>query len=333
MAVVYYDENGNGRLDLQEGARVAGVEVSVGGRTARAERVTGRAVVAGVPGGMQTVSIRGATLPPYYVAGPPVTVQVPQTVDVLLPVTLPIGSNEANTYMAFGDSITFGDGSSDGSGYRNGLEMDLQGFFGRAFVANQALQGGSSSRGADRIDNSLNFVHPAYTIVLYGTNDWNTRECQAGPPCFTIDSLRGIVRTCRASHSLPVLGTILPVNVGFDARVPPERQEWVAQMNDLIRPMAREEGTVVADLHAAFLREGNLSQLFVDHVHPNDRGYAIISREFFRAISEPAPVPGVTFDAFEPFGLEAPGKPEPAKGPERQPGHRRGGVTGGKPWM
>jgi lysophospholipase L1-like esterase len=51
--------------------------------------------------------------------------------------------------------------------------------------------------------------------------------------------------------------------------------------------MARQEGAALADIHAVFLREGNLRSLFVDHIHPNDRGYEIMAAEFFRAISQP----------------------------------------------
>lgn len=56
-------------------------------------------------------------------------------------------------------------------------------------------------------------------------------------------------------------------------------------MNGLIRPMAREEGAVLVDLEAAFLAQDDLSQLFSDNVHPNDRGYAVMAEAFFEAIS------------------------------------------------
>jgi hypothetical protein len=58
-------------------------------------------------------------------------------------------------------------------------------------------------------------------------------------------------------------------------------------MNELVRPMARQEGALLADLEAAFLREPALPPLFSDHIHPSDRGYEIIAREFFRAITTP----------------------------------------------
>ena len=42
---------------------------------------------------------------------------------------------------------------------------------------------------------NLSLFAPAYTLILYGTNDWV--ECQGAVPCITIDSLRTIVQTVR----------------------------------------------------------------------------------------------------------------------------------------
>src|SRR3954463_4024552 len=63
VATVYYDENGNGVADPGETIRIPDVEVTVGGRSARSEKGTGRAVVTGVPAGAQTVGVRADTLP------------------------------------------------------------------------------------------------------------------------------------------------------------------------------------------------------------------------------------------------------------------------------
>src|SRR5688572_25045594 len=67
--LVYYDENGNGLLDANEQGRLPQVEVTVGGRTARTETLSGRAVVQGVPNGTHAVAINPTTLPPFYTAG------------------------------------------------------------------------------------------------------------------------------------------------------------------------------------------------------------------------------------------------------------------------
>ena len=90
------------------------------------------------------------------------------------------------------------------------------------------------NQGVVRIGSTLRRQDPAYTLILYGTNDWNSNECRGNPdpPCFTVDSLRRIVRSVKGAQSLPILGTITPVNSGYDGRVPEERNVWVADVDE-----------------------------------------------------------------------------------------------------
>jgi len=285
---VFYDENGNGTLDPSEGAVVPLVEISLGGHTGRSVPATGRFTIDGVPEATHPVVVSAASLPAFYgVSGSLPMIQVPQTLDFVVPLTLPIGGNTPNTYMGFGDSITVGlDGSTDRTGYRSQLEALLRAHFARGTVLDQGVDATRSDRGAMRINASLQSTQPAYTLILYGTNDWNDLRCQDDPPCFTVDSLRSIVRSVRSARSLPLLATIIPANPNLN---PPERNDFVAQIDDLIKPMARQEGAVVVDLYGAFMRQGDITRLFSDHVHPNDAGYTIIANEFFKAITQPAP--------------------------------------------
>jgi lysophospholipase L1-like esterase len=290
VAIVFYDENGNGAADPAELVHVPDVELLVGARSARSE-ASGRTVITGVPAGHPSVGVRTQTLPPFFTApagGVPATVPQPAGADVMFPLALPIGTNRPNTYMGFGDSITVGEGSSNETGYRDRLQSRLAQHLGRATVLNQGISGTRSNAGVQRIDQSIRNSRPAYTLILYGTNDWNQNECKTNFPCFTIDSLRQMVRAARFFNSLPLLATIPPCNVGFDDRATPERQDWIARMDDLIRTAAREEGAVLVDLHAAFTRQPSLGALMVDHIHPNDAGYDIIATEFFNAITRPA---------------------------------------------
>jgi lysophospholipase L1-like esterase len=286
---VFYDENGDGVMQAAEVGRVPGVEVEVGGRTAVSEKLTGRAMISGVPAGTQPLSVRTGTLPAFYqAAGSSATVSVPQSggPDATLALTLPIGSNQPFVYMAFGDSITDGDGAvQHEGGYRGLLQAALRAHFGGAAeVVNEAQSGSKSDVGAERIGLSLNRTRPAYTLILYGTNDYTRAECQQAFPCFTIDALRSMVGAAKAARSMPVLATIPPVH---PVQAPPERNAWVARMNDLIKPMAREQGVPLADVHGALMRAPDLASLFADRVHPNDRGYEIIAAEFLAAISKP----------------------------------------------
>lgn len=285
-ALVYYDENANGVLDASEAVRLPQVEVLVGSASARSA-AGGQAVVSGVQAGNQTVAIRTESLPAFYVSSPPVTIQVPQTGgEVRFGVRLPIGDNYANVYMAFGDSITVGDGSSDGNGYRIKLQNLLRGYLGVAQVVNAGQSKGRDSKnGAARIpgQTGLAFHRPSYTLILYGTNDWNDQSCQPFPPadCFTIDNLRTMIQEVKRFDSLPVLATLPPANPAVNDG----RNRWIDPLNELIKGLARSEGALLADLNAAFKARGNLPSLFFDEVHPNDAGYDVIADAFFKAIT------------------------------------------------
>jgi lysophospholipase L1-like esterase len=239
-----------------------------------------------VPSGEQRIAIAPDSLPAYYQAGPPATVSVPSQSQIVLSVTLPIAAHiRPNTYMAFGDSITVGEGSSSGAGYRAQLEARLAAHLGQAQVLNEGVSATRSQAGAQRIGDSLRRTDPAYTLIHYGTNDWNERACRESFPCYTIDSLRSMVRQAKSHGSLPVLATIIPTNTDFNPFVPLERNEWLELINALIREMAGQEGVVVADMWQAFFQRREIGELYFDHVHPNDEGYKIMVDTFFDAIT------------------------------------------------
>lgn len=288
--LVFYDENRNNVLDPDETVRLGDVEVQVAGRTA-ASAATGRVLVEGVPAGAHPVLIQAPSLPPFFVAGAPVTVEVPRASETPIPVALPIGQNRPYNYLVEGDSISQGFGSRDGLGYRAILEARLEVYYGRSVTTFYRGDGGGTSRdGAARIAYDLGRLTPAYTLISWGTNDWN--ECGNPQSCYTVPSLRTIVREVKGTGSLPCVATIPPANVGYDYRAPASRNAWVAEANELIRAMAREEGALLVDVHAAFMAQPNLADLFVDHVHPNPRGHELIATAFFDALTRPRSLSG-----------------------------------------
>jgi lysophospholipase L1-like esterase len=281
--VVFYDENGNGVADATENAAVPDVDVDIAGQTGRSAKITGLTNVPNVPDGTQTVALRSASIPPYYrLAGAAPSVTVPQTASGTVALTLSIGNNRPGRYLAYGDSITEGLGSRDVDGYTGPLQQALQQHFGRGVVEADGLGGTKSDDGTERLGSLLGRVRPAYTLILYGTNDW--KRCLGDVPCYTVDALRTQIGIVKAASSLPILGTIPPCNTHDN---PPERNEWITRMNVAVRAMAAQENVPVADIHAGFMREAgtHLEDLFVDLVHPNDRGYLIIANEFFKAIA------------------------------------------------
>jgi acyl-CoA thioesterase-1 len=314
VGIVFYDEDGSGTLDAGEDVRLPHVVVTLGGRSAESD-AAGEFAAGEVPAGARAVEVRPETLPPGYRAGrlPTLTVPMPDGARVGVPLVLPIGANRPNVYLAFGDSITAGDGSRGGRGYRTTLQSRLRDYWGRADIVNDGVPSTRSDDGAARLGASLAAERPAYALVLYGTNDWNLSICRRSFTCFTIENLRSMIRQSRAAGTIPVVGTIIPANPAFVSRLPAERNAWIDETNALLLPMARAEGAVVADLHGAMVAETpDLPALFSDHVHPNDRGYGLIADAFFRAVTGPVGAPAAAADqeAVEPVPPEAAGSSE-----------------------
>jgi lysophospholipase L1-like esterase len=284
---VFYDENANGIADPSEVVRLPGVSVSIGGKTA-VTSAGGRYTVDDVPSGAQPASALPATLPAYFASGTALSVSVPGTGDLAIPATLTLGARaRPNVYLAFGDSITWGEGSSDLSGYRGYLQSSLRSYWGKAGMYASGSPGTRSDDGEQRAVGVLADYRPAYLLILYGTNDWNDPKCRDWFPCFTIDSLRAIAHHARDAGAKPVLGTIPPVNPDYADKNAAGRNAWVKRMNEAIRAMAKEEQLPVADVYGEFSSQSSLAPLFSDFVHPNDAGYRLIAKAFFAAITGP----------------------------------------------
>jgi acyl-CoA thioesterase-1 len=287
--VVFYDENANGTVDPGEDVRLPHVVLTLGGRSAESD-AEGAFAASAVPAGTRTVEIRAESLPPQFRAGrvPTIAIPLPDGGRVPVPVVLPIGANRPNVYLAFGDSITAGDGSRGARGYRTTLQSSLRDYWGRADVVNDGVESTRSDDGAARIGGSLAAERPAYALILYGTNDWNLSACHRVITCFTVENTRSMIRQAKAAGTIPVVSTIIPVNPAYVSRLPEERNAWVDETNAALVPMARAEGAIVADLNAAMRAETpDLPELFSDHVHPNDRGYSAMADAFFRALTQP----------------------------------------------
>jgi lysophospholipase L1-like esterase len=278
QVTVFYDENANGQLDGNEMVRIPNVTVALGSASSKTQQGTGMALVQGIPYGTQTVTVETNTLPPYWIVKSAATLSIPEQREARIAVTLPV--HEAmvpNQYLAFGDSLTRGEGSSTGEGYPPILEAALRSAMGAAWVTSKGADGTSSSDGRKRLLKHIDFVKPTHTLILYGTNDWNSPQCQSAPAaaCYTIDELRSMTDTVRSRGGLTIHSTLPPVSINTG------RNLWIEQMNGLIKALGHEQGVAVVDAYAAFRSAGNLSSLYDnDDVHLNDAGYELLARVF-----------------------------------------------------
>jgi len=282
----FLDENRNGLLDDFERIRIPGAEISFGAASGKTAILTGEVTI-NILQTAQPLSVNPSSLPAYYRAPETSTVTPPLSGSLNVPIILPLGPGATpGIFLAFGDSITDGQATTgDGQGYTGQLERLLSGHFGAAKVINDGIDSSSSERGDSRIGSSLATVRPAFTLILYGTNDWSDPRC-GQPPCFTISSLRSIVQKVKAAGGFAFVGTLLMMNLGDDFRASPQRNRWIVTQNEAIRQMATEEGVVLVDLHAAFERSPLAwSDLFADYIHPSAAGYTLMAQTWFDAIT------------------------------------------------
>jgi lysophospholipase L1-like esterase len=287
-AIVFYDRNANGIQDPADHA-VPDVDVVIGGRTGRSAVGSGAATVANVPAGVQQVSLRAESIPPFYRAGALPVVTAPSGDPVRIPLTVAIGNNRPDYYVAFGDSITRGESVTPAQAYPARLQSRLIAHFGDAFVNNRGGDATNTFEGLERYKRNVPANEPAFVLILYGTNDWHDPVCQdITPSCHTVPNLRQMVRMARAEGTQPFLATIIPTN---PALTPQGRNDWVDVTNTQIKAMAAAEGAFLVDLNQAFKNQPNLPALFSDDVHPNAAGYDLIAQGFFEAIAHGRAVP------------------------------------------
>jgi lysophospholipase L1-like esterase len=227
-----------------------------------------------------------------------------------------------NRFLAFGDSITWGE---DG----NGIAPFGRSLFGpRAHVAqpypellrlaltsrytaqtssiqirNEGVPGESVATGLDpsgprRLTSVLAGSNYEIVLIMEGANDLQTDNDpkDIGP---AIDGLRYMVRDVKSRGMVPILGTLPPENHSGRLGLP---APLVPQFNAALQSMAQGEGVLVADVYAAF--NGDLSLLGADGLHPNQAGYQKVADAFFAVIKanfeEKTPAASLS-----PFGLGA----------------------------
>jgi lysophospholipase L1-like esterase len=192
--------------------------------------------------------------------------------------TLSFLNNEG--YIAFGDSITAGDGDETG---RGGYPPRLDGLLDAnvnpfSDVYNEGDPGETTAGGVNRIDQVLQQNRSRYILIMEGTNDvFNHFSVNT-----SIFNLSTMVDKSLAFGTIPVLGTIIPLrNLPGD---PPTDPGNVATMtlNNAIKQLAQDKGITMVDQFQAFINYPNYQYtLFSDRHHPNAQGYDVIADTWF----------------------------------------------------
>jgi len=206
--------------------------------------------------------------------------------------TLPIpacadGGREGLVCMAFGDSITYGGGSSsDGpaTGYPILLERILEAEFGGHFItANEGIPGEDSGEGASRFSAMLAADNPDVVLLMEGTND-NLYDDAAG---WLEPNLRYMVGLALSRGIQVVIGTIPPV-ISNEYRDRSAQMANIMAFNPRIYSIAADYGIPLAPVFESITSVPGWDRALMDQPsanHPNDAGYRVVRDAFFHAVA------------------------------------------------
>jgi lysophospholipase L1-like esterase len=183
-------------------------------------------------------------------------------------------------YTAFGDSITF----AEGHGYEPSLESRLVAKFGAALVNNEGLGGETTSEGLVRIVQSI-AGHPArYLLLMEGTNDVIFLATSMETSAFNLEEM---ARRGLRAGMLPLIATIIPRKDWYWTT--PPYQARIVELNGRIRKLAGTLGVPLVDQYETFIAYpeaggGWTSLLLDDGVHPNAKGFSVMSEAWFGGV-------------------------------------------------
>jgi lysophospholipase L1-like esterase len=226
------------------------------------------------------------------------------TVVVLPPATLPV-----NSFLAFGDSITYGEDGTNvaslggqhvevqlvGQTYPEDLERELQtryaeqlptvtncGFKGESLT--MQLDDGSWAPNPDTLNRYLSTIATGQygaVLIMEGSNDLDGSE-DANVLPVAVSVLQTMVEKAKSAGLRPFLATVPPmVPPGVSNRT--EGYMLVLPYDNMIRTLAGTESVPLVDVYSAFGTNAP-SLIGFDGLHPNATGYQLIADTFFTSI-------------------------------------------------
>ncbi len=172
---------------------------------------------------------------------------------------------EGSVILAVGDSLTYGFGTQnpDRESYPAILER-LSGYR----VINTGINGETSAEGLRRLSGLLQRYKPALTIICYGGNDILQHLSMEKLE----ENLNKMVETVQSHGSKAML--IAVPNFGLTGLKPLDLYSDVADRYNL---------PIVEDSLSDILSNYSLKS---DYIHPNAKGYKILSEEVYRVMRE-----------------------------------------------
>lgn len=153
-------------------------------------------------------------------------------------------------------------------------------------ITNNGIAGQTTSDGILRFDAAIT-DKTGFVIILMGANDAIRIVDGKSNVAATVNNMRQMVDKALAAKLGPILGTIqfFDQTAGDNRtrQLSRQRNIIINQINNAYRNLARQKGIRLADLNATL---GRNPQLYSDFIHPNARGYEVMSYVWFDAINQ-----------------------------------------------
>lgn len=170
--------------------------------------------------------------------------------------TSPGGSN----IICFGDSLTYGTGSTPGKNYPAQLSLLIS-----KPVINAGIPGDTTTTALNRLGKDVLTQSPRIVIITLGGNDLKNRA----PKKTAFNNLKKIIESIQHQGALVVVG-------GIDIPL------WGRGFGDLYKKVCNDTGAIlIPNIFDGIMGK---RELMSDPIHPNDKGYALMAKRFQKTI-------------------------------------------------
>ncbi|CCK78208.1 MULTISPECIES: GDSL-type esterase/lipase family protein [Desulfobacula] len=167
----------------------------------------------------------------------------------------PIGE----TIVCFGDSLTYGTGATKGMDYPSQLSrlIDIE-------VINSGVPGDTTEKALNRIDKIIN-MNPRIVLITIGGNDLKNGVKKE----IAFKNIEQLIHIIQKNGALVILGGI---DVPF----------WGRGFGRGYIELAEKTGSVL--VQNIFKDIFGKPRLMSDSIHPNNQGYTIMAKHFYKAL-------------------------------------------------
>ncbi|MCX6763417.1 MAG: GDSL-type esterase/lipase family protein, partial [Candidatus Moranbacteria bacterium] len=184
----------------------------------------------------------------------------------------------AYTFVTVGDSVTKGQGSSDGNGYITYLQSDLDAYYGLSTTfVNGGVGGELTPTGLLKGQSNIRDNAPKAVFILEGHNDAkNTGSAWVAEA--VEGTLLNLIQYAKSMGATPIIGLLIPHTTDS------AKNSREVELNNLLRTIALEEDVMIADHYTVFSEYPNFtSALYIDDTHPNNAGYEVLANNWYNA--------------------------------------------------